>query len=99
AAETHCPSNSLSPIRGRGLGRGGLARVRACSVAPSPQPSPPLREGEGESHVLAAVDVQLGAGDVAGLIRTQIVDGFRHLLRQTEAAQRNGLDDLLRSRR
>src|SRR5215469_17777761 len=62
------------------------------SDAPSPHAATPL-------HVLPAVDVQLGAGDVARLLRTEIIDRLGNLFRLAETAQRNRLDDLFRSRR
>src|SRR5579872_1897501 len=49
--------------------------------------------------MLPAVDVQFGAGDVARLIRAQIIDRLGDFFRQPETAQRNRLDDLVRAGR
>src|SRR6185503_1282484 len=52
------------------------------------------------SHVLAAVDVQLGAVDVARLVGAQEIDGLGHFLGLAEALQGDLLlHDLLGARR
>src|SRR5690242_15293605 len=53
----------------------------------------------GASDVLAAVDVEFGAGDVARLLRAQIIDRLGDLFRLAEAAQGDRFDDLLRAGR
>ena len=74
------------------LRRGGFRTL------PAPLRSYGARPGN-RSHVLAAVDVDLGAGDVAGLLRAQIIDGLGDLFGQAETAQRNRLHQLVGARR
>ena len=45
--------------------------------------------------MLAAIDMQLGAVDVARLLGAEKIDGFGHLLGRAEAAHRNCGDDRL----
>src|ERR1700749_4465062 len=51
------------------------------------------------SHVLAAVDMQLGTGNVARLLRAQIIDRLGDFLGKAEAAERQAFDELVGPRR
>ena len=53
------------------------------------------RDDESVSHVLAAVDVDLGAVHVGRRLGAQHVDDLGHLVGRAEPLQRNLLDDLL----
>src|SRR5437016_14326384 len=78
----------------------GRARDLGGPDAVTPAPGHDnLACGARELNVLAAVDVEFGAGDVARLFCTEIIDRLRDFLRQAEAAERNPLDDLFCSRR
>ena len=52
-------------------------------------------EIDGASHMLPAIDVQLGARHVARLIRAQIIDRLGDLLGQSQSPQRDCVDDFV----
>ena len=74
---------------------GGTPRsTRPGSAAPGRADHPPIA-----SDMLAAVDQQLGAVDVARLLRAEEIDRLRHFLRGAQSAHRDLRDDRLGARR
>ena len=72
-------------------GASAMTRSTASSTTSSPRPSPALLERGGH----AAVDGELGAGDVGGLVAGEEQRRLGDLLGRAEAAQRRRLEQRL----
>src|SRR5580693_536373 len=85
-----------SPYSGSPFGLCGSVERDRLALVPSCGPSSLVAI---RLNMLTAIDVQFGAGDIARLIRAQIIDRFRDFLRHAETAQRERLDQLFGARR